>query len=565
MSLFSSIRMGANALQANQIAMQVVGQNIANVNTPGYIREEVRLTPAPTQRQGRLLLGLGVEVEAIVQKLDSFLEGRLRNSVSERVEAETQESVYSQLEGLVGELSDTDLSTDLTNFMTAINDVLNQPESVSIRNLAVLQGETLTNSMNRLSARSIEIRSDLNDRIIDMAGDINRLLTDIKELNIRIADTEGGDVSASDAVGLRDQRLNALQELSKLINIEVKEQPSGEMVVSSGGDFLVFGGIARQVDVVIDSDRGLAIANIHIAETDSPINPASGELAGLMTGRDEIVRDFLVQMDDFAATMIFEFNKLYSQGQGITGYVDAAAEFAVDDTQLAINQAGLEFTPTNGSFQVMVHNKKTGQTQTTDIMVDLNGMGKDMTLDDLAGALDNVDGIAAGVTSTRKLTMASESKDLVFYFNGDTSGTLAALGINTFFKGSTALDANVSEVIKGDPAKFAASRGGLGADTENAIEMAAFLDRPIESRNGDTLAIIYDRVTSESTQGASIAKSVAEGARVFEETLYGQKLATSGVSLDDEAVRMLSYQRAFQAAARYISTLNEMFELVVTL
>ncbi|MEE9603194.1 MAG: flagellar hook-associated protein FlgK, partial [Thermoguttaceae bacterium] len=282
MSLFSSIRMAANALQANQIAMQVVGQNIANVNTPGYIREEIRLAPAPTQRQGHLLLGLGVTVEAIVQKLDSFLEGRLRSSVRDRVEAETRESAYLQLEGLIGELSDTDLSTAMNNFFSSINDVLNQPESVSVRNLAVLQGNTLTTNLNRLSQRASEIRTDLNNRIINMAGDINRLLEEISRLNLRIADTEGGDISASDAVGLRDIRLNALQDLAKLMDIDVREQPGGGMVVSSGGDFLVFGGVARQVEVVLDSDRGLSVASIHISETDSAINPAAGELAGLL-------------------------------------------------------------------------------------------------------------------------------------------------------------------------------------------------------------------------------------------------------------------------------------------
>jgi flagellar hook-associated protein 1 FlgK len=565
MSLFSSIRMAANALQANQIAMQVVGQNIANVNTPGYIREEIRLAPAPTQRKGHLLLGLGVEVEAIVQKLDSFLEGRLRGSVSDRVEAETRESVYMQLEGLIGELSDTDLSTAMNNFFSAINDVLNQPESVSVRNLAVLQGNSLTTNINRLSQRASEIRTDLNDRIINMAGDINRLLEEISRLNLRIADTEGGDISTSDAVGLRDIRLNALQDLAKLIDIDVKEQPGGGMVVSSGGDFLVFGGVARHVEVVLDSDRGLSIAGIHISETDSALKPAAGELAGLLSARDDIIRDFLEQMDDFTATMVFEFNKIYSRGQGITGFVDLTAEFAVNDTSLALDSAGLEFTPTNGSLQVMVQNKKTGQTKTTDIMIDLDGLGDDMTLEELATALDDIDGISSSVLPTRKLAISSDSKDLVFYFSGDSSGVLAALGLNTFFSGSTAMDVNVNEILKVDPAKFAASRGGLGADTENAIELAAFLDYAIASKNDASLAILYNQITSQATHGAAIARSVAEGARVFEQTLYGQKLATSGVSLDEEAVSMLAYQRAFQAAARYIATLDEMFELLVTL
>jgi len=98
MSLFSSIRLAANALQADQIALQVVGQNIANASTPGYIREEVVLSPTICQRVGGLLLGMGVQVDAVIQKIDIFLEERLRGAVSERSSAETAEPVYGELE-----------------------------------------------------------------------------------------------------------------------------------------------------------------------------------------------------------------------------------------------------------------------------------------------------------------------------------------------------------------------------------------------------------------------------------------------------------------------------------
>src|SRR5690348_4399401 len=114
MSLFSSIQLANNSLRAMQVGLQVVGQNIANANTPGYIREEVALTPAPTQRNGNLLLGLGVQVTAIVQKIDHFVEERLRGSTSDRVSAETQEQTFQQLEGLLAELGDSDLSTSMT-------------------------------------------------------------------------------------------------------------------------------------------------------------------------------------------------------------------------------------------------------------------------------------------------------------------------------------------------------------------------------------------------------------------------------------------------------------------
>src|SRR5690606_25061482 len=79
MSLFSTLQLTSNALQAHQIGLQVAGQNIANVNTPGYSRAEVNLIPASTQRVGKLLLGLGVEVDSIVQKTDTHLNERLRS------------------------------------------------------------------------------------------------------------------------------------------------------------------------------------------------------------------------------------------------------------------------------------------------------------------------------------------------------------------------------------------------------------------------------------------------------------------------------------------------------
>ena len=155
MSLFGTLQLASNALQAQQIGLQVVGQNIANVNTPGYSRATVNLTPAATQRVGKLLLGLGVQVDSIVQVTDAHLNGRLRAAVADRVGGEVQESAYQQLEGILGELQDTDLSTSMNKFFSSISQILDQPESTSLRNLAVLQGQTLAVEVGRLADRAI--------------------------------------------------------------------------------------------------------------------------------------------------------------------------------------------------------------------------------------------------------------------------------------------------------------------------------------------------------------------------------------------------------------------------
>ncbi|MCG8587119.1 MAG: flagellar hook-associated protein FlgK, partial [Pirellulales bacterium] len=443
MSLFSSIQLANNSLRASQIGLQVVGQNIANVNTPGYIREEVFLAPAATQQIGDLSLGLGVDVKGIVQKVDEFLEQRLRASQSDVASAETEEQSYRALESLIGELSDTDLSTSLNNFINSIHEVLNQPESVSVRNLAALQGQTLAGDISRLAGRVKESQEDLNDRIVIIADEINRLTEDIRDLNLRIIEVEGGGVSASDAVGLRDQRLVALGELAKLIDIDVQEQPSGGVSVLVGGDFLVLEGQRRDVEAKLDSVDGLPVASVQIVDTRSDLDIRAGELAGLINSRDQVLTGFLQDLDQLAQSLIFEFNRVYSQGQGLTGFDQITSEHAVGDTEAALDAAGLPFVPVNGSFQIQVFNEQTGLTQTSDIQVDLNGLDEDTSLEDLVAAIDAVSGISATITLDGKVTLESQSADQSFAFANDTSGVLAALGINTFFSGRGALDMGV--------------------------------------------------------------------------------------------------------------------------
>lgn len=565
MSLFTSLQIANNALRASQIGIQVAGNNIANANTPGYIRQEVNLTPAPTQQVGGLLLGLGVEVQSIVQKTDDFLEERLRGAISDLANGETQEQTYLQLEALIGELGDTDLSTSLTKFFGSIQDILNQPENIAVRNLAALQGRTLASDISRLSSRVREVRADVNNRVIDSANEINRLTQEIARLNSTIVETEGSDTTGSDAVGLRDKRILALGQLAKIVDIRTVEQPSGSVSVFVGGDFLVLDGISRDVSVALSSDRGLSIATIQLEQTNSPLTSSSGELGGLTTSRDQVLGGFLDNLDNLAAALTFGFNQVFSSGQGLTGYSDITSEFTVDDATSSLDAAGLTFTPVNGAFQVKVLNTQTGLTKTTDVKIDLHGLSTDTSLDDLAAMLTAIDGISAQVTSSRALKITSDSPNVQFAFADDTSGVLAALGVATFFTGTTALSIGVQQSIIDDPAKFAASRGGIGKDSENAVLLGGFLDKALSNQGGISIIGLYERLTGETTQAAAVANSVAEGFRVFQQTLEGQQLAISGVSLDEEAIKLITLQRSFQASARLVATLSELLDVLVNL
>ena len=563
MSLFGTIQLSANALNAASLGLQVTGNNIANANSPDYIRQRLVQSPQPGFRKGDVILGLGVRVEGVQQIIDQFLAERMRGATSDVAASDAQADAYGKLESVINELTDRDLSTSMTDFFGALNDSLNQPDSLSIRNVAIQKGQALAIAIQRVDSQVRDLHQSTNDQIKATADDINRLLNEIAKLNVQIVTTEGGGVSKSDAVGLRDRRAAALSQLAEITDIRAIEQPTGDVTVYSGGDFLVNLGTARQVQAVTETVNDLQTSRIEVAGINSPIRTSGGRLGGLLAARDNILGGFLSGLDDFSKSLINEFNKVHSGGQGLTGYSQLTSEWPVTNTDAALDAAGLPFTPATGLFQVQVYNSQTGRQSTTDIHIDLNGLDPDTSLETLAGQLDAIDGISATITTERKLQITADSPQTTFAFSGDTSGTLAALGINTFFSGQGAQDIGVNATLQSDPTKLALSSGGIGEDADNGKSLATFLNTPLAGQNNLSLANLYDNLTSSVALGSQSTSAAAEGFRNFQQTLEAQHMAISGVNLDEEAVRMIQYQRAFQASAKVISTVNDMLETLL--
>lgn len=564
MSLLGTIQLSSNALNAAQLGLQVTGNNIANANTPDYIRQRLVQSTQPGYPLGGLIVGLGVKVDGIQQVIDKFLDERMRSATSDVASSDAQADAYSKLESVINELGDNDLSTSLTSFFGSLQDVLNQPESTAVRNVAVQKAQTLTQAIQRLDSQTRDLFQDENSQIISTADDINGLVKDIAKLNVQIAQVEGG-VSKSDAVGLRDQRAADLGKLAEITNIKTVEQPTGDVTVYSGGDYLVSLGTYRQVHAVTSAENGLQVSRIEIEGINSPLSAGGGRLAGLTAARDNVLGGFLNGLDDVSKTLINEFNKVYSGGQGLSGYSQLTSEHSASASNLPLDAAGLPFTPTNGGFQVQVTNTLTGETKTTDIRVDLNGLDTDTNLQTLTTQIDAIDGISASITADGRLQITSDSPDVTFAFSNDTSGSLAALGLNTFFSGAGSQDIGVNADLKSDPGKLAFSGGGVGQDTTNGEKLANLLTSPLATHNGKSLADIYEQVTSDVATGSQSASAAADGFRSFQQALESQHIAVSGVNIDEEAVHMIEYQRAFQASAKVISTINDLLDTLLKL
>ena len=186
-------------------------------------------------------------------------------------------------------------------------------------------------------------------------------------------------------------------------------------------------------------------------------------------------------------------------------------------------------------------------------------------MDDVTSTLNAISGISAQITLDNRLQIEADSSLIEFSFSKDTSGVLAALGINTFFTGSMTTDIGVNQAVKVDAAKFVASRGGVGLDADQAVELADFLNTPLESYGQRSLSTIYEDFVGEIVQSAAVSRSVTDGFLTFARTLEGQHLGITGVSIDEEAIKMIGFQRAFQASARIIATIDELLGTLVNL
>ncbi len=210
----------------------------------------------------------------------------MRQTGSNLAGSEALGNIYDQIEAAFSELGNNDLSTELSNFSNSIQDMLNQPGNDSLRRLVIERGKSLTGQVRNLSTQMQSLTSNLNSEIQNVASEVNRLTERLAKLNQRIVQMEGGRTSGSDAVGLRDERLQVLGELANYVDIRAVEQPSGSVTVYVGGEYLVADGIQRPVTYAVARVGAESRPEVRLADTDSPLQVSAGRLKGLYDARD---------------------------------------------------------------------------------------------------------------------------------------------------------------------------------------------------------------------------------------------------------------------------------------
>lgn len=562
MSLFGTIQQSAGALDVAQLGLQVVGNNIANANTPGYLRQQLQQASAVATRNGALLQGHGVRPTGIVQVVDEQLAERMFAAKTAVSGAETLGRAYSQLEELTGDLNNAGLNQQFSLFNNALHELSTQPGDSSLREFVILQAESLASNIRQTRDNAVSRSDSFNGELIQMSTDINRLTERIAKLNLDIATIEGGGLLQSDATGLRDQRYRDLEELSQYMNLNYQEQESGAVTVFVGGDYLISNGIRREVGVAHNSNEG--ISEIRILETDSPLQATSGRLAATIEARDSVFGDYINDINAMASALIQSVNEVHSQGQGREGFQDLLST-VVADTGVPLTSANLATTPRNGSFDINIIDETGELISTNRIDVKILSQVTDSTVQSIVADIDAIDGVSASVTNGGQIQISSDSGTSSFTFGEDTSGFLAAAGINTFFSGRDAVDIAVSPKLIESADFLSISRGGIGQDTDVLTELIDLVDQPLDTLNGNSVRDLYEQTVTGLGQRISLQASATEGLENLYATLQSQHLAITGVNIDEESINLITYQRAFQASSRVIATASEMLDLLVAL
>lgn len=561
MSLTSALNIGRNALAVQQAAIQVTSNNIANAGNADYTRQTAYLVAGTDYRyQPGIFLGTGVNLQSVNRQIDNALTGRLRAAVSDNTSADTTQTWLARVESVFNALGTNGLSAQMSTFFNAFSKLAGTPQDLGQRQIVVTNGTALAKNITDVRKQLTSLRTDLDERITAQATSLDDYASQVADLNKRITLAESGSNGLANS--LRDQRDAIVKKMSELANVSTVED-GGSLNLFIGSQPLVQGTISRGITVKQTSDSSGVRTELVFKDDQTPASVTGGEIGGLLDARTVAV-DTTKSLDTLASGLIFELNKLHSSGQGIQGLTKVASSNSVSNINARLDSAGLPFPVQNGSFVVTVTDKNTGLSTSKLIKVDLgSGTATPTTLSSLASQITDSQ-ISASVAGG-KLTISANSPDVTFSFSQDSSNVLAAMGVNTFFTGTNASNIGVNSLVSDNPQFLAAAQNGSTGDNGTALAIAAIDTKGLDSLDGLTLRQSYDTLVSGISASVSASKTVAEGTAVVLQTLEAQRESLSGVSLDEESINLIKQQRAFQGAARIISTVDELMQTVLDL
>ena len=316
-----------SGIEAETTAMDATSNNVANVNTAGYIREQPQLSAVPTG---------GVLVAGISQVTSSLQSANALSATSSSAAASAYQTLLSTAQSAFPEPSSEGLQTQLSSFWSSWDQVANDPSQLASRTQVVNYASNLVSGLNQASANLRSLQQSSSAQVSSVTAEVNNLLSQVAALNKAVVAAGPGGAGN----GLVDQRNQLLNSLAGDIGITVRPQSDGSVSVYAGGLALVQGVVADSLSV---SSSG-GIVSVISAHTGGAVPITQGTIGGLLQGIDQSIPTYQARLDQVAATLATTVNNQQAAGQTASGASGpplfvATAGGAVTAASISVNPA----------------------------------------------------------------------------------------------------------------------------------------------------------------------------------------------------------------------------------
>jgi flagellar hook-associated protein 1 FlgK len=303
--LYTSLTMAARALTAQQMGLEVTGNNIANVNTAGYARRTIDF--AAVKPESSLSAGNGVEVQGIRSIRDRLLERRVLEEVPSEGRAQMLAEILQVVEAGMGTTGNS-IDGRLTEMFGSFSRLADAPTSAVARADVLNTAAELTQSFHEMAGRLADAQRQADSRVRSTVEEVNLLVEQIGSLNHSM-----GSSGPEGRLALQDQMTNLLRSLNNLVNVDVVHRDDGGVDVTVGsGRALVIGDETYRLEAVSQPPNGFAA--VEAAGMDITSELRSGRLVGAVEARDTHIPDYLTRLDTIAYELVNQVNTLHRGG-----------------------------------------------------------------------------------------------------------------------------------------------------------------------------------------------------------------------------------------------------------
>lgn len=572
MGSFGSLSIGVSGLNISQNALNTTAHNLANVDTKGYVRQQVVLKDFGYVKWGEnhlstLQKGLGVDFLAVRQVRDTFLDKAFRQESGREAYYDAQYQAVVEIEGLFGEMEGVAFQDSINNLWVSIQELAKEPDGIVPRASFVQSAVSFIERADNIYHQLKDYQLNLNTKVKDMVGRINEIGEEIKSLNFSIRHYESNDVE--NANDLRDARNLLLDELGKLVNITYREDPDGIVTVNVEGttfiteDKVFYMGVEKAnpgSDILVPvwpSHKGAKVFNFNRVPS-SEANTDIGNLKGL-----------LIAMGDEHANYKDIPIRLTPEGENPAN----DEEYKKKLEKYNLRTAPSTIMSVQAEFDQLIHGIVTLINDTLcpnkTVTVQEGGVAVEIQILDEDKAPITANGDKGIELFKRKSLDRYEKKELIdedgnpfdaYVYNGeDSNDALYTLG-----------EIEVNPLILDDYANIAlSSKSGNGDYDIDAVEaLITRWQEPFATLTPHTLTYYnvtgyYNAFISGLANRGEQYHSISTNQATMVANIDNKRMEITAVSSDEELTNLIKFQHSYNAAARYINVIDEMLEHII--